>query len=93
MALELGKDRTMEDVSAYGSDRWCAAKLGQSLDWLKRNRPVLEREGFPEKDRLFALTLKADVEAFLAKRRRVPNPVDAAPNQPPQSGGLRYDRL
>lgn len=91
MALELGKDRTMEDVSAYGSDKWCAAKLGQSLDWLKKNRPVLEREGFPAKDSLFAMTLKADVEAFLAKRRRVADPDPAA--QPPKSGGIRYDRL
>jgi hypothetical protein len=91
MALELGKDRTMEDVSAYGSDKWCAARLGQSLNWFKKNRPILEHEGFPSKDRLFGLTLKADVEAFLAKRRRMADPDPAA--QPPKSGGIRYDRL
>jgi len=84
-------DRTMEDVSAYGSDRWCAARLGQSLNWFKKNRPILEHEGFPSKDRLFGLTLKADVEAFLAKRRRMADPDPAA--QPPKSGGIRYDRL
>lgn len=81
----------MEDVSAYGSDKWCAARLGQSLNWFKKNRPILEHEGFPSKDRLFGLTLKADVEAFLAKRRRMADPDPAA--QPPKSGGIRYDRL
>ena len=86
-------DRTMDDISALGSDRWCAAKLGLSLDWFKKNRDTLEREGFPAKDKLFQLTLKADVEAFLAKRRRVADPDPATPKQPSQSGGINYGRL
>ena len=79
-------DRTMDEISAYASDRWCAARLGQSLDWFKRNRETLEREGFPQKDRLFALTLKADVEAFLAKRARVAQPSGAAIHEPLSQG-------
>lgn len=86
-------DRTMEDVSAFGSDRWCAAKLGQSLDWFKKARPVLEHEGFPAKDGLIGLTLKADVEAFLAKRRRVADPAPAAAHPEPLSKGARLDAL
>lgn len=86
-------DRTMEEVSAFGSERWCAAKLGQSLDWFKKTRPVLEHEGFPAKDKLIGLTLKADVDAFLAKRRRVADPAPAAAYPEPRSKGARLDAL
>lgn len=74
----MNADRTMSEISAYGSDRWCALRLGQSIDWLKKNRQTLEREGFPKKDSLFSLTLKADVETFLAKRARVAQPSSVA---------------
>ena len=79
-------DRTMSETSAYGSDAYCALRLGHAIDWFKKNRPVLEREGFPEKDRLFALTLKADVEVFLAKRARVAQPSGVAITEPHNKG-------
>lgn len=86
-------DRTMEDLSAYASDRWVSGRLGQSVDWLKKNRPALEREGFPQKDGLFGLTLKADIEAFLAKRRRVADPEAAAEHHTPRSKGVNLNEL
>ncbi len=93
MRPEFDKDRTFDPVSAYGSDRWVAATLGSSIDWLKKNRPVLEAEGLPKTDRLIGLTLKADVEAFLAKRRRVADHVPAAAGNEPRSTGARLDAL
>lgn len=64
-----GDDRTFSDVSAFGSDAWCAEKLGQSRDWFRRMRPDLEVIGFPVRDRITGLTIKADVEAWIARRR------------------------
>jgi hypothetical protein len=69
-------DLSLSPFAAYGSDRWCADRLGKSLGWFRTHRARLEREGFPAKDTLVGLTLKADVDAFLARRRKV---ADAAP--------------
>jgi len=93
MTPEFDKDRTFDPVSAYGSDRWVAATLGSSVDWLKKNREALEREGLPRKDDLVGLTLKADVEAFLAKRRRVSDYSVAAAHHGQRPTGVRYDAL
>ena len=41
-------DRTFSDISAYGSDAWCATTMGWSLDRFKRERPALEKIGFPK---------------------------------------------
>lgn len=72
-------DRTFDPVSAYGSEQWCAATMGYGYDnWRKHIRATLEAEGFPRRDPLVGLTLKADVEAWLAKRRRVSDTVKAA---------------
>jgi hypothetical protein len=74
----MKQDATFSDTAAYGSDAWCAATLGKSLNWFKTNRPVLEREGFPKKDGLIGQTLKGDVDAWLARRRQVVNAVDVS---------------
>lgn len=36
--------------------------------------PELEREGFPKLDRLIGLTLKADVMAWINRRRTIADP-------------------
>lgn len=86
-------DPTLSQDAAYGSLRWCAMRLGRSIDWLRDARPTLEREGFPRVDPLLGLTLKADVEAFLAKRRRVADPVIAAHDSRDSNTGARYESL
>lgn len=58
---------------AYLSDRALATYLGLSLTTFRTKRPDLEREGFPRKDRLVGMTLTADVDAWLARRRVVPD--------------------
>jgi len=67
----MTEDATFSADSAYGSDRWCAVTLGRSYNWFRRIRPTLEVAGFPKKDTIIGLTMKADVEAWLAKRRQV----------------------
>lgn len=92
--MEIPRDRTFDPVSAWGSDRWVAARLGSNTDWLKKNRQKLEGEGFPSVDRLFGMTLKADVDAFLAKRRRIADPAPTvARHGPENSGATRYENL
>lgn len=93
MLPEFDKDRTFDPVSAYGTERWVAATLGSSVDWLKKNRPRLETEGLPAVDKLIGLTLKADVEAFLAKRRRVPDAVAVSDNHDSRFTGVNLDAL
>lgn len=93
MNLQIPTDRTFDPVSAFGSERWVASRLGSNTDWLKKHRTKLEGEGFPPVDRLFGMTLKADVEAFLAKRRRVSDPEPTADHHRPETSGVKYDNL
>jgi len=62
-------DRTFAAEAAYGSEKWCAATIGVGYDsWRKYRRRALESDGFPKRDALVGLTLKADVMAWLASR-------------------------
>ena len=47
MTPEFDKDRTFDPVSACGSDRWVAATLGSSVEWLRKHCGKLEAEGHP----------------------------------------------
>ncbi|WP_339113283.1 hypothetical protein [Thioclava sp. GXIMD2076] len=77
-------DATFAPVSAYGSDQWVAATLGRRITWFRSHRDKLGREGFPKRDPLTGLTIKADVIAWIEKRRRVsdgmpaPTPAETA---------------
>ncbi|WP_339109234.1 hypothetical protein [Thioclava sp. GXIMD4216] len=64
-------DPTFSVISAYGSDLWVASTLGRKIAWFRTNREKLGREGFPKRDPLTGLTIKADVMAWIEKRRRV----------------------
>lgn len=63
-------DRTFDPLAAYGSLAWCAAALGKSTDWFRKNRTALEAEGFPKVCTIVGLTVKADVFAWITRRRR-----------------------
>jgi hypothetical protein len=79
------RDRTFDRISLYGSHRWCATRLGLSFDRFKRERPALEALGFPKTDPICGLTIKADVDAWVSRRRRyadrdtVEQPKEAVP--------------
>jgi hypothetical protein len=54
---------------AYLADREIAYLLGRKVAWFRKHRDDLVREGFPPKDKIIGLTCRADVEAWIAKRR------------------------
>lgn len=62
-------DPSLNPFAAYGSERWCAQRLGKTYEWFRKARVALEAEGFPPRDRLIGMTHKADVETWLARRR------------------------
>jgi hypothetical protein len=59
---------------AYLPDTLVAYHLGRKVTWLRAHRPKLEADGFPRKDKLVGMTLRADLEAWIAKRRSVGDP-------------------
>ena len=68
-------DPTLSPDSAYGSTRWTAQRLGLSQNNFTRKRAMLEAEGLPKPDPLLGRYIKADVDAWIEKRRRVADPV------------------
>lgn len=83
-------DRTFEATSAYASAAWCAATLGQSLAWFRRERSGLEAIGFPKVDPICGLTMKADVQEWISRRRKY---ADRAIVEPSETGRIHHDRL
>lgn len=83
---------------AYLTETEVAKTLGRSRDWLRKMRPVLEREGFPTVDGLIGLTCRDDITAWIARRRKV---ADADPGRITTSGihhdteirGINYAKL
>lgn len=63
---------------AYVADHEIAYMLGRKTAWLRKHRAALMAEGFPPKDRIIGLTIKADVEAWIARRRVLADRVEAA---------------
>lgn len=63
-------DASFTADSHFGTEKWCAATLGRSYDWLVKNIVMLERDGFPKKDPIIGLRNKADVLEWIAKRRK-----------------------
>jgi predicted DNA-binding transcriptional regulator AlpA len=72
-------DPSMSDAALYGSTLWVATTLGMSKDSFFRRRADLEAHGFPRRDPLTNLWLKADVDAWIAKRRRIADDEAAKP--------------
>jgi hypothetical protein len=64
-------DPTMEKISLNGSLRWAAARMGWSPSKFKQKREILENDGFPKVDRITNLYVKADVDAWINRRRQL----------------------
>jgi len=69
----MNKDSTFSTDSAFGSITWAARRLGMSKDMFVKKRDTLEGEGFPQPDQLTGQYLKADVDAWIDHRRRIPD--------------------
>lgn len=63
-------DLTLTDRSLYGSSDWVVMTIGKSKDWFAHNKKRMEADGFPKKDPIISLWIKADVEAWINKRRK-----------------------
>lgn len=65
-------DATFSPTSFYGSSLWVSVALGKGRSWFYQNRRNLEdHEGFPQPDAATGLYIKADVEAWINKRRQI----------------------
>lgn len=86
-------DRTFSTHSAYGSDAWCATTMGWSLDRFKRERPALEKIGFPRVDTIVGLTNKGDVQEWINRRRQLAERpiIEASSGTTPR--GINHDNL
>lgn len=67
--------------SLYGGRRWVAATLGMSPSTFDKKRSALEDQGFPLRDRLLDRWIKADVLAWVSRRRQIADKIDAPQNQ------------
>lgn len=67
----MAEDHTMSKISLNGSVKWAAARIGWSLNSFKQKREVLETNGFPKVDRITNLYVKADIDAWINRRRQV----------------------
>lgn len=68
----ITEDRTFSDVSLYGSIEWTAAALGVTKDVFFRKRAKWEKQaGFPTPDPINRCYIKADVIAWVNRRRRI----------------------
>jgi len=64
-------DLTMNQISLNGSVKWAAARIGWPLSRFKQKREILETNGFPKVDRITNLYVKADIDAWINRRRQV----------------------
>ena len=77
-------DATFTSASLFGSEKWCAARLGKSQSWFMDNRRRLETAGFPKRDPIIGLRPKADVDAWVERRRQYSGRVEAPINHKPE---------
>ena len=64
-------DLTLNEISLFGSASWAALRCGLSIDKFRRVRPNLETSGFPKPDMITGHYIKADVDAWLNRRRQL----------------------
>ncbi|NIZ63327.1 hypothetical protein DL239_20375 [Sedimentitalea sp. CY04] len=67
----MAGDPTMSQISLNGSVKWAAARIGWPLIRFKQKREILETNGFPKVDRITNLYVKADIDAWINRRRQV----------------------
>jgi len=86
----MPNDLTLSDESLWGSIGWASQTMGMSKDNFMRRRPKMMQEGFPAIDDLTNLYLKADVLAWIDRRRKVSATI---PDSEPEPKGVKLDAL
>ena len=66
-------DITYNSVCAYGSTQWVCSRLGRSDDWFLKHRKDLMKAGFPKPDEITGHWIKKDVDAWIDRRRQIPD--------------------
>ena len=66
-------------VPAYLTDAQVALSLNRRVPWFRKHRKELEARGFPRKDKLIGGTLRADLDAWLARQRTLSDRGEVAP--------------
>ena len=84
-------DATFDEQSQYGSTAWVCATLGVSKDKFRSVRPKLLDHGFPDRDPLMNLYIKADIQAWIELRRSIRN--QATVESPTTDEEINYDEL
>lgn len=80
----------MDDAPMVVTAAWVAAQLGRSESWFAKKRPSLEGQGFPRRDAILGGYIRADVEAWIARRRQV---ADVTIVQKSDDSGIKFDML
>ena len=81
-------DPTLDTLSLFGSNDWAARRLGITKDTFFRKRTELETAGFPKPDPLTGRYIKADVDAWVDRRRQI----GEAPTQL-NKGSVKFNEL
>ena len=67
-----------DQAPLYGNRQWVADTLGMTPSTFDKKRPALEEQGFPRRDHLIGLYLKADVLAWISRRSQIGDKVKPA---------------
>jgi len=81
-------DPTLDTLSLFGSNDWAALRLGITKDTFFRKRAELEVAGFPKPDPLTGRYIKADVDAWVERRRQI----STTPDQR-EKGSVNFNEL
>lgn len=76
----MPEDPSLHHDALFGSNTWAARRLGMTKDYFFRKRDELEAAGFPKPDILTGRYIKADVDAWVERRRQI----GTAPVKQPQ---------
>lgn len=69
-------DQSQSAASLYAGRKWVAQTLGISVHTFDSKRPKLEEQGFPKRDALVGLYIKADVIAWVDRRRQLADKIE-----------------
>lgn len=78
MQKKTRQDPTMSPESLFGSRKWVAQRLGMTVDKFSSKHERLKVGGFPNQDPIVGSWIKADVDAWVTKRRRIGDPKTSA---------------
>ena len=83
-------DPSFDPDSLTATQAWVARALGMSDEVFRKKRDNLYENGFPRRDALLFRWIKADVEAWIARRRQLSDSVEVSETH---TGGINVEKL